>query len=742
MARFEVTGPDGSRYEVTMPEGMSQDELSKAIDEHFSKLGIASKRVDTPAAPPAPAAPTPRFGGLNFNRPAPEVRAGIMALPESQRKDAFNEWAKTYVANERKGGGVLQGVRDIGRNIARGTPVGSWLDEANANTQAMLQRLGLGGSSYDEAIAYQRATDEAIDRDSTKLGSLPVVGDVTAGGVQKLAGGVASAPFSPMINVMRGQSMLPRVVNSAATGMVYGGAYGAGEGEGPERLSNAALGATIGAGLGAAAPPLATGVSRLMNRNAQPQGALANMDRRAVESIADDMVADRVPQVSPAGMRPEAMIADLGPNLQGHTGAIARMPGEGQTVVKDALGATIGQGRRGGAPARIQGEINATLGPPRNLVQLERETVRRANEAARPYYREFEQMQIPETPEITNLLMRVRGAPGVMQEAQRLMQMEGFQPPQGEWWIRTGREWDYVRRAVDDIAKNAPQGTNARRVAENLSRDINQAIDDAIRDPNGVSVYQQARMVSGQGQQFRQGIEQGQEAFSRGTHPDQMAADLAAMQGRPMQRAGFDAGARGQIRDIMGEASSALGSTGDTAIRRQLGSDYAQQKLAMVVGEDNASRILGRLDAEGIYEQTRQAAVGNSVTEAMRQNLKRYNGRTEAQAGMPSGDTLFGAVKNATLKIVNKMTAGYLDERSRRQALDAAQILVAQGETRDQFIRELTSYIARRDLSVRQRAAGQELLEAVFAGARAPLIQYAASPAESQRGTPGARNPN
>lgn len=742
MARFEVTAPDGSRYEVTMPEGMSQDELSKTLDEHFSKLGIASKRVDTPAAPPPPAAPAPRFGGLDFSRPAPEVRAGIMALPESQRKDAFNEWAKTYVANERKAGGVLQGVRDIGRNIARGTPVGSWLDEANANTQAMLQRLGLGGSSYDEAIAYQRATDEAIDRDSTKIASLPVVGDVTAGGVQKLAGGIASARFAPMINVMRGQSMLPRVVNSVATGMVYGGVYGAGEGEGPERLSNAALGATIGAGLGAAAPPLATGVSRLMNRNAQPQGALANMDRRAVESIADDMVADRVPQVSPAGMRPEAMIADLGPNLQGHTGAIARMPGEGQTVVKDALGATIGQGRRGGAPARIQGEIDATLGPPRNLVQLERETVQRANQAARPYYQEFEQMQIPETPEITNLLMRVRGAPGVMQEAQRLMQMEGFQPPQGEWWIRTGREWDYVRRAVDDIARNAPQGTNARRVAENLSRDINQAIDDAIRDPNGVSVYQQARMVSGQGQQFRQGIKQGQEAFSRGTHPDQMAADLAAMQGRPMQRAGFDAGARGQIRDIMGEASSALGSTGDTAIRRQLGSDYAQQKLAMVVGEDNASRILGRLDAEGIYEQTRQAAVGNSVTEAMRQNTKRYNGRTEAQAGMPSGDTLFGAVKNATLKIVNKMTAGYLDERSRRQALDAAQILVAQGETRDQFIRELTSYIARRDLSVRQRAAGQELLEAVFAGARAPLIQYAASPAESQRGTPGARNPN
>lgn len=730
MARFEVQGPDGSRYEVTMPDGMEPGELSKAIDEHFAKLGITSKRVEAPAAPPVPAAPAPKFGGLDFTKPAAEVRAGIQALPQDQRKDAFNEWAKVYVANERKGGGVMQNVRDIGRNIARGTPVGSWLDEANAGTQALMQRLGLGGSSYDEAIAYQRATDEAIDRDSTKLGTLPLVGDVTAGGVQKLVGGVASAPFSPMVNAVRGTTMLPRVVNSAATGMVYGGAYGAGEGEGGERIGNAAVGATIGGGLGAAAPLVATGVARLLSRNAQPQGALAGMDRRAVESVADDMVADRVPQVSPVGMRPEAMIADLGPNLQGHTGAIARMPGEGQTVVKDALGTTVGQGRRGGAPDRIRADVDATLGPPRNLVQLERDTVRQANEAARPYYREFEQMQIPETPEVTRLLMRVRGAPGVMQEAQRLMQMEGIQPPQGEWWIRTGLEWDYVRRAVDDIAKDAPQYSNARRVAENLSRDINQAIDDAIRDPNGVSVYQQARMISGQGQQFRQGIEQGQEAFSRGTHPDQMAADLAAMQGRPMQRAGFDAGARGQIRDIMGEASSALGPTGDTAIRKQLGSDYAQQKLAQVIGENAASRILGRLDAEGIYEQTRQAAVGNSVTAAMQQNLKRYNARTDATAGVPSGDTLFGAVKNATLKIVNKMTAGFLDERSRRQALDAAQILVAQGQTRDQFIRELTSYIRRRDLTVRQRAAGQTLLESVFAGARAPAIEGAATTAE------------
>lgn len=706
MARYEVEGPDGSRYEVTMPEGMTPEQISSRLREHFASMGIQAK----PVQPQAPAAP--RFGGLDFTKPAEEVRAGIQALPQDQRRDAFNEWAKTYVANERLGGGVMQGIRDVGRNLARGTPVGSWLDEANAQTQDLMKRFGLGGSDYDEALAYQRATDAAIDKDSMKLGSLPVIGDVTMGGVQKLAGGIASAPVTPMINVMRGGTMLPRMANAATTGVGYGALYGAGEGTSTDaRMTNAAVGAMIGGGLGAAAPPVATGVSRLFSRAPQAQGQLGTMDRRAVANVADDLVADQ--QVGVRPFEPEAMIADLGPNLQGHVGALARMPGEGKTIVIDALGATVGHGRRGGAPARIQADVDAVLGPPQNLVQLERQVVQDANRRARPFYDQFENSQLRPTQELVNILQAVPD--NVVAAARRLAAADRVDITRPE---ALPRLIEYIKRGLDDQVESLRRSGNMAeaRTYTNLTRDLRREVDTLLNpQAPALGPWATARREAGTGQQFREGLEQGQEAFTRGVHPDQMRADLAGM--NAVQRGGFNAGARGQIRDIMGEASSTIGATGDAAIRRQLGSDFARDKLAQITGQPGAERIVNRLDAEGVYEQTRQAAVGNSVTAAMQENLKRYRSRTDPQVNnMP--DSLWGDAKRAASWVLNKMTAGYLDERSRRQAVDAATILTAQGETRDAFIAELQALIARRNISQRQRAAGEELLQTVIAGGR------------------------
>ncbi|MEY4198903.1 MAG: hypothetical protein RLZZ265_643, partial [Verrucomicrobiota bacterium] len=661
-----------------------------------------------------------RFGGLDFTKPVAEVRAGIQALPPEQRKDAFNEWAKTYVANERKSGGVMQGIRDVGRNLARGTPVGSWLDEANANTQALLKRLGLGGSDYDEALAYQRATDAAIDQDSMKLGSLPVIGDVTMGGVQKLAGGIASAPVSPMVNMVRGTTMLPRMANAGATGAAYGAVYGAGEGDGTiDRATNAAVGTMIGGGFGAAAPAVATGVSRLVSRSPQPQGALGTMDRRAVANVADDMVADG--RVGMRPVEPEAMIADMGPNLQGHTGAIARMPGEGKAVVIDALGATVGHGRRGGAPARIQADVDAVLGPPQNLVQLERQVVQDADRRARPFYDQFEKSQLRPTQELVNILQSVPD--DVIAAARKMATVDRVDITRPE---ALPRLIEYIKAGLDDHVQSLIQNGYMRSAKSytNLTRDLRREVD-TILNPQAPALgpWAMARREAGTGRQFREGLEQGQQAFTRGVHPDQMRADLAGM--NAVQRSGFNAGARGQIRDIMGEASSTLGATGDSAVMRRLGSDYARDKLAQVAGQPGADRIVNRLNTEGIYEQTRQAAVGNSVTAAMQENLKRYRGRTDPQVGGNIPDSLWGDAKKAAGWVLNKMTAGYLDERSRRQALDAARILVAQGETRDAFIQELQSFITRRDLTQRQRAAGEELLQNVLTGTRGVAVSGA-----------------
>jgi hypothetical protein len=732
MAKYEVEAPDGGKYEVEMPDGLSPEAMRSKLEETFTALGIKANRVDSTAGKFAAPAVAPKYPGLDFSQPVPQVRAAIQAMPETDRKGAFNEWAKQYVAKERAGGGIMQGVRDFGRNLARGTPVGSWLDEANAKTANLVS-----GTPYDEALAYQRATDEAIDKDSTKLTTLPLIGDVTAGGVQKVAGGVLSAPVSPMVNLMRGGTMLPRVVNSAATGAAYGAGYGAGEGDtSGERMVNAGVGAGIGLGLGAAMPPIAEGLGRMVKRQAQPQGPLANMNREAVANVADDMRADRVSQIVPDGMLPEAMLADLGPNLQGHAGAIARRPGEGQTIVKDALGATVGEGRRGGAAQRITGAVDEALGPAQNLVQLEDQILNQSRAAARPYYERFENTPVQPTPRLQQLLTFAEQE-GVTRAADDAMRREAAltgQPASANMLL------EFIKREFDRRARhsNTPTGGldahtagQYRQLAAVFREEVDNILmaQDAatrgVRPEQGVSSWQQARGLAGTGLQFREGLEQGADAFKRGTHPDQMRADLAGMESG-VQRSAYDQGARGAIRDIMGNQGTMFGPTGDSAAMKTFGNEYARDKLRQVAGDQGADTILGRLGAEARYEQTRQAAVGNSVTTAMQQAMKRFDKTSAVDTALDPTVGMLGTVKQFARWSINKMTAGYLDERSRAVAVDAARILTAQGPERDAYIRELTSFINRRDVTARQRGAATALLESIGVGARAPAIESAA----------------
>ncbi len=145
------------------------------VNNAFDKFGPANK----------PSQPEPVDYGIDYAQPVEAVRKLISALPESDRQEANKQWAKNYVQRERKAGGIGQAVADTARNLARGTIVGGWADEANALTQDMLWNTGIGGSPYDEALAYQRATDDAIEKDH------PVASTVT----QMVGGAASGAPL-------------------------------------------------------------------------------------------------------------------------------------------------------------------------------------------------------------------------------------------------------------------------------------------------------------------------------------------------------------------------------------------------------------------------------------------------------------------------------------------------------------------------------------------------------------------
>jgi len=284
---------------------------------------IPSQRGGEPAAQPAASTGTLSFSdliptngarrgggrdhGIDFSRPVPEVRAAIAALPERQREDARRQWADAYVASERENNPAVRAgtnLPDAVRNVSRGTLFGAWLDEANAYTHDLLHRVSGGrmGSPYEEALAYQRATDRAIDRES------PVTSTVT-----QVAGGLASgAPIIAGAKTLAGRMAMGGGVVGPLHAFVYGS--GSSEGDADDRVRAGAAAVPLGVALGAALPVGIAGAARgaeAIREAASPTIArigaqLEHLPRR----IGIQASADAVPETPGARAAAEQIIAN------------------------------------------------------------------------------------------------------------------------------------------------------------------------------------------------------------------------------------------------------------------------------------------------------------------------------------------------------------------------------------------------------------------------------------------------
>ena len=215
-----------------------------------------------------PAAPSKQ---INFNRPIEAVRADIGKLQGKSRDDALAKWGDHFVANERAQGGISgvgMAADNTFRTLARGSFAGPVLDEFTAGTQALQHKLGLGGSPYDEAVAYQRARDRAVDTDypvASLVGKL--VGGVAGGiGAARQVGVTTTGVLAggPLAAVAPAATMGGRILQGAGIGGAYGAAAGAGNAEGDigDRVEGAKTGAAIGAALGGVLPPAVAGISK------------------------------------------------------------------------------------------------------------------------------------------------------------------------------------------------------------------------------------------------------------------------------------------------------------------------------------------------------------------------------------------------------------------------------------------------------------------------------------------------
>lgn len=568
---------------------------------------------------------------------------------------------------------------------------------------------------------------------------------MTTADLAKVGGGIASIPVAPAAQVFRGTTMLPQMGNAAATGIGYGALYGSGQGE---ELQHRAIETAKGAGIGGALGPASVPVARAVGNAA---GAAADLFRsrppalqpysrgavdRVARAVADDDLATRYPQQA-ADLGPEGMLADMGLNLRGQAGAIANQPGPGQQRITDAL-----HSRREGAAGRIAADVDQALGPAANIPETAHATQQYYRQQARPFRDQFQNNPVPFTQGLEDTLGVLANEPRVLVAAARYAAIDpaagpeqffARQMPDGSYQftrVPNATEWDYLKRALDGLARG--QDANDRRIYGSLARRVRDQVDDAI-SPGAPqdSPWARARALEAEDFQIREAIEAGRGAFNRNLTPDQMRAEMYGVGQPPRggmtqpELAGYGVGARDQVRTIMGNAATAQGENAATGARRALGSDFAREKLETIAGPQAAGQLTRRLDAETVFDNTRQAVTQNSATArrlAAQAEFPNPTARSEVASELGKR-SLSGMVAEGVYRIGNALTGGAINERRMSLARDAAEMLIAQGSSRQQVANALLRHAANRQHSQAQRSAIARLAGQVFVGSRQRAIE-------------------
>jgi hypothetical protein len=435
------------------------------------------------------------------------------------------------------------------------------------------------------------------------------------------------------------------------------------------------------------------------------------------------------------------MLADMGHNLRGQAGAIANQPGRGQQMVSDAL-----HSRREGAAGRIASDVDQALGPAANIPETLHATQRHYRQQAAPHRQQFQQSPVPFTQDLDDTLrLLVQNEPGVIREARRYANIDpaagpdqffARQMPDGSFQVTrvpNATEWDYLKRALDGMGGRTAT-PNDQRIYGSLASRLRTQVDEAL-SPGAPdqSPWARARALEAEDFQIRDAMEAGRGAFNRNLTPDQMRAELYGVGQPPRggmtppELAGYGVGARDQVRTIMGTAATAHGENAAAGARRALGSDYAREKLDIIAGPQASGQLTRRLDAETVFDQTRQAVTQNSATARRLAAQEEFPGPTAKSDRLRGASqvTTPGVVLGAGARLVNALTNGAINERRLRIARDAAEMLVAQGQARDNVANALFAVSQHQGFNQAARRAIARLAMQIAEGSRQKAIESA-----------------
>lgn len=496
-------------------------------------------------------------------------------------------------------GGVPGALNAFNEGFGEGIPVvGPLVTEGGLRAGAGLSSL-FTGEPYDEALSGLR--DFREDRMEGQDGA-------------RLAGNVAGAvaPLGLVGSTQAGAQALGlsgTLPQRVAFGGLSGGGIAAADtaARGGDMGDIAAMGA-LGLGAGAAFP-LAERPAQAIARMLMGQRGASPAERAISNALQRDQIDPATLPQRLDAIGPEALPVDLGANLTRQGGAIAAMPGEGATTIRNVLTERAAQ-----TNPRIQAQIRDILGeaPVPSALQSE---IRAGQTALSPEYtavlngpnvRAIDTAPLADTLDAWAVSERGKGQQ-VAREIRSMLNIAGENvlDPNPATLLAT-------RNAIDGMM-SSETNTNAIRILTNARQEIDGMLSRSV--PGLKDVDARFAELARQGE----AVQTGQQLLDSGrtaVRPQELEA-MMAQQGTIMGPTGVPfrlrQGAVAEIDRIVGTTANNL-----NALKTALKGDgsWNRDRLVTLFGQDKADALLNVLEREIAFNRSFNTITQNSETAA------------------------------------------------------------------------------------------------------------------------------
>lgn len=557
-------------------------------------------------------------------------------------------------------------------------PIGQFQDMSSAFQRGAIE--GMTGNMSDElfagAVAPIDATVRAAQGQPFDIGDS--FGDLYAGSSTRRQQEMALNPQAAGAGNLTGALVLGKSLGGlsptsmgttplrmGALGALEGGAYGAlygiGGAEGnvgeravqalPEIGMGVLTGGAVGYGSGALGPRISN-EARTINRGL------------AADQIDPSSIQARINAINPNA----AVLADLGPNLQGQAAALATTPGPASRVVNEALTA-----RRLGANERVRTGVADILGDPptvsgvtaeidaqRKLINQQYEPVFRAKALSPDPFTDI-------TPIYNSVQTRLTQLPNGETKSALTGVLRRLTDDAGNA-IRDPQMVMAVRQDLDGLINSAETNNTVKGALRTIRRELDDALGSSV--PGLKDIDAQFAEVARQGETFEQGrnvLGTGQNAIDPADLIEQMKGASTGQNFRLSQ------GTRAEINRIIGtKANDRVALQG---IIRGDGS-WNAQKLRTLFGEEKANRLMSLVDSEATMAATENLATSGSRTQVLKAGQDDFAIR---QSPSIMRDALNFQYGNAAARLADNILGGTLAARREVVNENVAKMLMDQG---------------------------------------------------------------